>query len=245
MSIVFLDASFDPLRACFSLQGKILTNPPASPTMEPGLGDGTHHKKRQAHTARGRIPIEKNVIVVDKTGKAYESTWLKRANGLVKNGRARWLDERTICLACPPIQTEDTIMEEKKEPAIPESGLTLEKLLERMDALRSEMQDLAQTIHIVDGLPESPDAMARSKAIGDMFVEREKTLRQQLSFLERIYTDRFSTSSETEKTERTRMILDKMNDIIPCFDYSEEDNEGNLKALQVITALYNDLLKQA
>ncbi len=213
--------------------------------MEPGLGDGTHHKKRQAHTARGRIPIEKNVIVVDKTGKAYESTWLKRANGLVKNGRARWLDERTICLACPPIQTEDTIMEEKKEPAIPESGLTLEKLLERMDALRSEMQDLAQTIHIVDGLPESPDAMARSKAIGDMFVEREKTLRQQLSFLERIYTDRFSTSSETEKTERTRMILDKMNDIIPCFDYSEEDNEGNLKALQVITALYNDLLKQA
>ena len=213
--------------------------------MEPGLGDGTHHKKRQAHTARGRIPIEKNVIVVDKTGKAYESTWLKRANGLVKNGRARWLDERTICLACPPIQTEDAIMEEKKEPAIPESGLTLEKLLERMDALRSEMQDLTQTIHIVDGLPESPDAMARSKAIGDMFVEREKTLRQQLSFLERIYTDRFSTSSETGKTERTRMILDKMNDIIPCFDYSEEDNEGNLKALQVITALYNDLLKQA
>ena len=213
--------------------------------MEPSLGDGTHYKKRQAHTARGRIPIEKNVIVVDETGKAYESTWLKRANGLVKKGRARWLDERTICLACPPIQTEDTSMEEKKEQASPESGLTLEKLLERMDALRSEMQDLAQTIHIVDGLPESPDASARSKAISEMFAVREQTLRQQLSFLERVYNDRFSTGSEAGKTERTRMILDKMNDIIPCFDYSEEDNEGNLKALQVITALYNDLLKQA
>lgn len=209
------------------------------------MGDGTHHKKQQAHTAKGRIPIEKNVIVVDETGKAYELTWLKRANGLVKKGRARWLDERTICLACPPEQTEDTTMEENKDRAIPESGLTLEKLLEKMDALRHEMQDLTQTIHIVDALPESVDAMARAKAIGDMFVEREKTLRQQLSFLERIYDDRFSTSSETEKTDRIRMILDKMNDLIPCFDYSEEGNEGNLNALQVITALYNDLLKQA
>ena len=29
-----------------------------------GLGDGTHQKKQQAHTAKGMIPIEKNIIVV-------------------------------------------------------------------------------------------------------------------------------------------------------------------------------------
>ena len=38
------------------------------------------------------IPIEKNIIVVDENGTVFESTWLKRANGLVKKGRARWLD---------------------------------------------------------------------------------------------------------------------------------------------------------
>ena len=36
------------------------------------LGDGTHPKKQQAHTARGMIPIEKNVIVVDENGTAFE-----------------------------------------------------------------------------------------------------------------------------------------------------------------------------
>ena len=50
-----------------------------------GLGDGTHQKKQQAHTARGMIPIEKNIIVVDDNGTVFESTWLKRANGLVNN----------------------------------------------------------------------------------------------------------------------------------------------------------------
>ena len=49
------------------------------------LGDGTHPKKQQAHTARGMIPIEKNIIVVDDNGTVFESTWLKRANGLVNN----------------------------------------------------------------------------------------------------------------------------------------------------------------
>lgn len=37
-------------------------------------------------------------------------TWLKRAKGLVKNGRARFISENKICLACPP----DDNLEDKK-----------------------------------------------------------------------------------------------------------------------------------
>lgn len=40
------------------------------------------------------------------------------------------------------------------------------------------------------------------------------------------------------------MILDKMNDIIPCFDYSDENVNGNIEALKTIKELYYDLLKQ-
>ena len=57
------------------------------------------------------IPIEKNILVVDEEGNEYEATWPKRARGLVKNGRARFLSENKICLACPPrIDMEDNEM---------------------------------------------------------------------------------------------------------------------------------------
>ena len=59
------------------------------------------------------IPIEKNIVVVDEQGNEYEATYPKRAKGLVKNGRARFIDENTICLACPPnTKMEDNNMSE-------------------------------------------------------------------------------------------------------------------------------------
>ena len=62
------------------------------------------------------IPIEKNIVVVDEQGNEYEATYPKRAKGLVKNGGARFIDENTICLACPPnIELEDKIMSENKK----------------------------------------------------------------------------------------------------------------------------------
>lgn len=62
------------------------------------------------------IPIEKNIVVVDEQGNEYEATYPKRAKGLVKNGRAHFIDENTICLACPPnIELEDKIMSENKQ----------------------------------------------------------------------------------------------------------------------------------
>ena len=42
------------------------------------------------------------MIVLDESGKQIGKTFPKRAKGLVKNGRARFIDETTICLACPP-----------------------------------------------------------------------------------------------------------------------------------------------
>ena len=223
-----------------------------------GLGDGTHQKKQQAHTARGMIPIEKNIIVVDENGTVFESTWLKRANGLVKKGRARWLDGNTICLACPPEQTEDNYMENSKQTeiitgsgtetanAIP-GRLTMESLLDRMDAIRQEMlsmKDLAGTMEAIANQGGEDDAGHIAEATSQAFIARETTCQQQLRFLERIYNDHFSAPSEEAKTARTRMILDSMNDVIPSLDYSDENGSGSVEALRVIKDLYNDLLKQ-
>lgn len=62
---------------------------------------------------KGAIPIGKNVIVVDEQGNEYEATYPKRAKGLVKNGRARFIDENKICLACPPDKFSEDKMEDK------------------------------------------------------------------------------------------------------------------------------------
>ena len=60
---------------------------------------------------RGTAPITKNIRVIDAQGNEYEATYLRRAKGLVKNGRARFIDEHTLCLACPPnTHLEDKIM---------------------------------------------------------------------------------------------------------------------------------------
>lgn len=65
---------------------------------------------------KGMTPIEKNIIVVDEKGNKYEATYPKRAKGLVKNGRARFINENTICMLCPPkIKLEDNYMSENKK----------------------------------------------------------------------------------------------------------------------------------
>ena len=227
------------------------------------LGDGTHQKKQQADTARGMIPIEKNIIVVDENGTVFESTWLKRANGLVKKGRARWLDERTICLACPPEQMEDNEMENMKQaetvaervddtesakqPDNKLGNLTIEGLLDRMDAIRKEMlfmNELLSTMENITNQGGEDDAGHIAEATSQAFIARETTCQQQLRFLEKIYNDHFSAPSEEAKAARTRMILDNMNEVIPSMDYSDENGGGCIEALKVLKELYNDLLKQ-
>ena len=207
------------------------------------------------------IPIEKNIVVVDEHGTAFESTWPKRANGLVKKGRARWLDERTICLACPPEKMEDNDMEnmnqahaaaeriaDPKQAGSPLGGLTVEDLLDRMDAIRKEMlfmNELLSTMEKITNQGGEDDAGHIAQATSQAFVARETTCQQQLRFLERIYSDHFSAPSEEAKTARIRMILDKMNDLIPALDYSDENGGGSVEALKLIKDLYSDLLKQA
>ena len=239
-----------------------MTKESASPTIFASLGDGTHPKKQQAHTARGMIPIEKNIIVVDENGTVFESTWLKRANGLVKKGRARWLDEQTICLACPPEQMEDNEMENMKQtetvaeriadtestkqPKSKLGDLTIEGLLDRMDTIRKEMlfmNELLSTMENITNQGGEDDAGHIAEATSQAFIARETTCQQQLRFLEKIYNDHFSAPSEEAKTARTRMILDNMNDVIPALDYSDENGNGSIEALKVLKELYSDLLK--
>ena len=145
-------------------------------------------RKKQIHT-KGAIPIEKNVIVVDEQGNEYEATYPKRAKGLVKNGRARFVGENKICLACPP----DTILEENK---MEENKLTAKDIFVQLTILQKQLTENSQTsLHrLSDALAslEDEESDARQEQIADIcdvFKTRDLTLLQMLGIYERMYDD--------------------------------------------------------
>jgi hypothetical protein len=55
---------------------------------------------------KGMTPITKNINVIDEKGNIYEATFPKRAKGLVKKGRARFVNNNTICLTAESIEAD-------------------------------------------------------------------------------------------------------------------------------------------
>ena len=156
--------------------------------------------------------MTKNVNVVDDLGNRYVPTYAKRAKGLVKNGRARWVDENTICLACPPddMNLEDTEMDKNKinpiegmivenktsERLAARNGMNLMDILERMDKIIAQGDALANVVAQIKDLPVNPsesfggqDGACRAEAIGEIYKNREVTNQKMLSMLEIMYND--------------------------------------------------------
>ena len=136
-------------------------------------------------------PIEKNIIVVDEQGNEYEATYPKRAKGLVKNGRARFVDENKICLACPP----DKILEEEKM-SNNTNELTVKEIFTQITILQKQLTENSQTsLHrLGDALSafESEnveDSYEQISEICNVFYTRELTLLKMLEMYEKMYND--------------------------------------------------------
>ena len=137
-------------------------------------------------------PIEKNIRVVDEQGREYEATWPKRARGLVKNGRARFLSDDTICLACPPdIDLDDTKMNDNK--------VELSWLLQQIAAIQSDTEYLKDGMSQLfqmgvgdSGESYSPGnilGQAKAQALEGMIQGRETTNQKLLRLYEKMYDD--------------------------------------------------------
>ena len=187
-------------------------------------GDDTHNKK-QNHTTEylqqwGMTPM-KNIIVVDENGNEYEATYPKRAKGLVKNGRARFIDEHTICLACPPdTKLEDKTMSENKATIqnenIPnaeaftttEKPLTAREIFDNITELQNQMtknpynamSSLEGSIDSVCGTDESEDKGTQIQEVCNVFLKREQTFYRMLALYEKMYND--VTAGEKAKRQK-------------------------------------------
>ncbi len=146
-------------------------------------------------------------MVVDEQGKQYEATYPKRAKGLVKNGRARFIDEKTICLACPPNEWEDNEMADYEtfspNPSVEDmaagaSKYTLDYVLMQIERIAGDtghleqvLADLAALEPKVSDTPGVTDTagQAKAQALKEVVQSREATNRQILALYEKMYDD--------------------------------------------------------
>ncbi len=173
--------------------------------------------------------MEKNVIVIDEQGNEYEATYPKRAKGLVKSGRARFVDENKICLACPPnINLEDNNMtEEIKNQNVYSIEYILsqiEKIAEQTEHLHAALEKLSQMGDGDSGGPGCPgniQGQAKAHAISDIVKSREATNQRLISLYEKMYDDLKPTNANQNLDVLKLDVLDKL---LSNSDYFESEN---------------------
>ena len=139
----------------------------------------------------------KNVEVVDEAGNVYEPTWPKRAKGLVKNGRARFVEENKICLARPPVmKTEDKQMSNTNNIF---GEMTVQDILVRIASIVNQTSYIAEVAEALKSMgdgdsgdmysPGNVMGQAKAEALGAIVTTRETTNQQILKLYEKMYDD--------------------------------------------------------
>ena len=186
-------------------------------------------------------PIDKNIIVVDEQGNEYEATYPKRAKGLVKNGRARFIEENKICLACPPnIELEDknmsentTVKQEMKNVAVPElteqvipKTLTMEYVLDKIEEISANQGYLMAAItelgKLKSGGPGDVGTQEQGKAFGEIIKAREATNQRLIALYEKMYDDlKPKQSAESERLLMLQTVIESLSEGITPMESSQ------------------------
>ena len=178
--------------------------------------------KKQRKSAKGMTPIAKNIRVVDNFGKEYEATYLKRAKGLVKNGRARFIDENTICLVCPPeIELEDNDMSENKNDIVEVTAttpieepqkLTINYVLEQIEKIHNQTDHIGMALAALGNMvpktnSTTPDVAGaeQAEAIAEVVESREATNQKLIALYEKMYDD-LKPKEESAKSKALEIL---------------------------------------
>ena len=139
--------------------------------------------------------MNKNIEVVDEAGNVYEPTWPKRAKGLVKHGRARFVDENRICLTCPPDKTEETHMSNTSIFG----EMTVQDILVRIASIVNQTSYIGEVAEALKAMgdgdsgdmysPGNVMGQAKAEALGAIVATRETTNQQILRLYEKMYDD--------------------------------------------------------
>ena len=188
------------------------------------IGGDTHYKKRDVRhiRPRGVTPITKNIRVIDEQGTEYETTYPKRAKGLVKNGRARFIDEHTICLARPPIHRLETKqMEQNQNLTEREIFLQIAQLQKQLtEDVMSSLHHLSDAISSLldDGNLTLPEHVAE---VCNVFAAREATFSEMLAFYRKLYDD--IHNKDRQQVELIGVAFERLSTQVSGSDLQNED----------------------
>lgn len=162
--------------------------------------------------------MTKNITVTDENGNKVGSTYPKRALGLVKKDRARWINADTICLCARDMEEttmannfyeifdnqitkmQEQIRDDNSETAMP----VRMQILRTMETFRAQEQGTKILEMIKDHLDFLKSDLAKTYNIdfsnpanGMAFVSREETKQKMLSLMEKLINATMSTPPKT------------------------------------------------
>lgn len=138
----------------------------------------------------------KNIAVIDAQGNKYEATWPKRAKGLVKSGRARFVNKTTICLARPPVNTEGTFMATENITELTDESVRtggdgtspetegqpdMAYIMQKIDQILADSQYLRDAIAQFENVEDSA-----ARGLASAVEARENTNRRMIGLLEKM-----------------------------------------------------------
>ncbi len=129
-------------------------------------------------------PIEKNIRVRDENGNELEPTWPKRARGLVKSGRARFVSEDTIILTASD-ETKRSLPRDTEDKKMPETAYSDKN---KDIAVINVDGDAAQT----GGADSIPDEKTSKDRI---------TIKEILDRIEKLVSDQEALNSAIERVQ--------------------------------------------
>ena len=191
------------------------------------------------------------MIVVDSQGNEYEATYPKRAKGLVKSGRARFVGENKICLACPPdINLEDKTMENNTNTveATEKNGLTVRDIFVQLTILQNQLTENSQTsLHrlsdaiysIGESEEENADRNEQVSAVCDVFRAREMTLQRLLEMYENMYFD-----MQKETAKKVDMVKAAFDNNMAFINDSDMTTDDKYAALNYVTDKIAELVSE-
>ena len=198
--------------------------------------------------------MEKNVIVVDEQGNEYEATYPKRAKGLVKKGRARFVEENKICLACPPnenledkemsentnVTAQETIVEKKNE-------IGLDYIFAEIKALREQteyLNDAIKSLHCIESVgPGDVGATGKANGIAEVVRCRETTNQQILKFYEKVYGD-LHQREKIQVGEKVALVKSAFDNVLAYISEMNLAPEDRFASVGDVTEHISQLLSQ-
>ncbi len=196
--------------------------------------------------------MTKNIIVVDAHGKKYGTTYLKRAKGLVKQGRARFLAQNMLCLACPPNQNlednnmsdqtmENRILEHEEfqnistetvgactaaDDAPTSDKYSMEYCLEQIERIGRQTEYLDHVLSELRQMDNDSLANQKATALSDVVKCRENTNQQMLAFYGKMYDDLKKpavTDAVSQKARLQEQLMAIMDKAIENGDFSTSE----------------------